>query len=1010
MNTNLSNFKKFLSVFPPDAASPSQILMRFVLIFCIVIFSAAGFAEEQAPLNPAFQKYLDDINDGKIMDLFSQEGYPLGEIPSPVDLSHVDQMQTPVETLDQLSAQYDLRTTGKLTAIKNQANCGSCWSFATYGSIESWLKPAETRDFSEQNMIDEHGFDFGPCDGGNTTMSTAYLARWNGPVNETDDPYDYAGVFPAQKHVQRVIRIPRTPYAYGEIKQAVMDYGALYTSIGWYDSAYNSSTHSFYYNGTNGTNHAVAIVGWDDAYSKSNFSTTPPEDGAFIVRNSWGSGWGEDGYFYLSYYDKWAGNNCWAFNSAESTANYSTSYQYDNLGWTGSLGNGSSTGWGANVFTASSSNPLKAVSFYATGTNMSYTIYVFRNVSYGDPDSGPLTSTQSGTVAHAGYHTISLSQSVPLSPGELFSVVVKFNTPGYTYPLPMERTISGFTSAATSDPGESYYSFDGVSWQELHSANSLWQNICVKAFAGNGASQMVISGNVKTSSGYGISGVSISFSNSGGTTITDGNGNYSKTVNTGWSGTATPTMAGYTFTPATKTYGGVTANQSEQNYTGTPVFPTISGSVKSITGTAISLANITFSNGGGTTATDGNGNYSISVPYGYSGVASPYKTWHTFSPISKSYSNVTVSKSGENYTAALSNPILSVTPNNQNVPAGVGTTTFSVTNAGNETMDWSASVTSGGAWLQITSGASGTNSGTITCAFSANTGALTRTATIRVTAIGATESPKDVTVTQPGSCSYSINPTSKSFPASGGSQSVTVTASSDMCGWTISENLEWITVSPPGIGNGSVTVTASQNTGAARSGTVTIAGQSFSVSQAGVSSDIVLIGPGWNLISLPVQPANTAIADVLSGISGKYASVWAFKNGSWQIYDPANPNFSDLTDMTPGWGYYLYMNQPATLPVSGTAPSPSVSLISGWNLVGYNASGARAVGDALVSISGYVISVWAYFNDTWLVYDPTNPDFSDLTTMTPGCGYWINTNGACTWNIYNPPPTPFATE
>ena len=93
---------------------------------------------------------------------------------------------------------------------------------------------------------------------------------------------------------------------------------------------------------------------------------------------------------------------------------------------------------------------------------------------------------------------------------------------------------------------------------------------------------------------------------------------------------------------------------------------------------------------------------------------------------------------------------LVISPLSRSVPKDAGTTTFSISNGSTGTMPWTASVTSGGTWLSITSGASGTNAGTITCAFGANTGAA-RTGTIRVTATGATGSPKDVTVTQAGS-------------------------------------------------------------------------------------------------------------------------------------------------------------------------------------------------------------------------------------------------------------------
>ena len=95
-------------------------------------------------------------------------------------------------------------------------------------------------------------------------------------------------------------------------------------------------------------------------------------------------------------------------------------------------------------------------------------------------------------------------------------------------------------------------------------------------------------------------------------------------------------------------------------------------------------------------------------------------------------------------------PVLSVTPSNQAVSKDAGTTTFSVSNTGTETMPWTAIVTSGNSWLTITSGASGSNSGTVNCSITANITTSPRTGTIRVTATGATGSPVDVTVTQTG--------------------------------------------------------------------------------------------------------------------------------------------------------------------------------------------------------------------------------------------------------------------
>jgi hypothetical protein len=103
--------------------------------------------------------------------------------------------------------------------------------------------------------------------------------------------------------------------------------------------------------------------------------------------------------------------------------------------------------------------------------------------------------------------------------------------------------------------------------------------------------------------------------------------------------------------------------------------------------------------------------------------------------------------------------------------------------------------------------------------------------------------------------------------------------------------------------------------------------------------------------------------------------------------------------MEAGWGYWLNMTDADTLTVTGTLPTKSVDLIAGWNLVGYNSPSTQPVADALASIHGKYISVWAFVDGSWRVFDPANAGFSDLTTMEPGFGYWIDATEACTWTL-----------
>ncbi len=166
-----------------------------------------------------------------------------------------------------------------------------------------------------------------------------------------------------------------------------------------------------------------------------------------------------------------------------------------------------------------------------------------------------------------------------------------------------------------------------------------------------------------------------------------------------------------------------------------------------------------------------------------------------------------------------------------------------------------------------------------------------------------------------------------------------------------------------------------------------------------IEASIIEAGTSWNLISLHKEPAEPAIGNVLASIAEKYISVWAYTGGRWKVYDPANPSFSDLTELVSGKGYWINMSTGAELTVSGDTPSDTVELSQGWNLVGYNSSISQDAGDAIAPIVDNVISMWAFKDGRWQVYDPANPSFSDLTTLEPGYGYWINTSQACTWTL-----------
>jgi hypothetical protein len=120
----------------------------------------------------------------------------------------------------------------------------------------------------------------------------------------------------------------------------------------------------------------------------------------------------------------------------------------------------------------------------------------------------------------------------------------------------------------------------------------------------------------------------------------------------------------------------------------------------------------------------------------------------------------------------------------------------------------------------------------------------------------------------------------------------------------------------------------------------------------------ISLNKGWNLVSVPVNPTGSDVASVLSPIDGKYAAVYAYDGSNYETYIPGGSS-NTLNRIEAGRGYWLYMNEAATLTVEGSPAPRSVPLKTGWNLVGYNSTQAMAIGEALASIEGKYSAVYA---------------------------------------------------
>jgi len=147
---------------------------------------------------------------------------------------------------------------------------------------------------------------------------------------------------------------------------------------------------------------------------------------------------------------------------------------------------------------------------------------------------------------------------------------------------------------------------------------------------------------------------------------------------------------------------------------------------------------------------------------------------------------------------------------------------------------------------------------------------------------------------------------------------------------------------------------------------------------------------GWNLISLPIEPSDNQVSQVIGSITEGIESVWGYMDGKWQVYIPDNESMSDLEVMESGRGYWIKTKEAGlSIKMVGELKTDSINLTQGWNLVGICLLYNIPVEDALSSFGQEYITIWGYKDGTWQFFDSQSSGFNNLEIVEPGKGYWL---------------------
>lgn len=361
-----------------------------------------------------------------------------------------------------LPSKYDSRELGIILPSRDQGQTNTCWAYTACdvaqtlfhknGSESGYLSPAVYTNCAKELGFKDICIDSGGNEGITTAMNNmlkapVYLETTGEIVKGDDDCPDYS-VEDIHAYISETSDLPRRDkYA---IKEAIMKYGSVFSSMFYEDEYFNSQTNFYEFINEEEeeegeeekdiSNHAISIVGWDD------------EKEAWLVRNTWGPTWGDDGYFWVSYKDTEVDKKCVSFNSFISTKEIDNVYTYSKTGSTGDFGfvQANKPTSILIAYDIEKGESIEYISTYIVHPNTKVQIVV-----QDSEDNTVLYEGKEETIKYSGMYSHKLTTPVK-SNGETLLVQICY-TANYSYAVPIERVQENYNEGITISDNQWLY-------------------------------------------------------------------------------------------------------------------------------------------------------------------------------------------------------------------------------------------------------------------------------------------------------------------------------------------------------------------------------------------------------------------------------------------------------------------------------------------------------------------------------------------------------------------------